>query len=292
MPCGRWFPIFMLLAGCSGWRIPEKAQETKPAPSKYRFDYALSNAAPVSLLRVFDDGGNTYFQFRTSPPEALVVSAQTRTGEAIIPHERMGNYAVIRGVYRQSRIPSANLPVVARKLGEIAPMADVGPVILPKPVAQTPAPLQSQAVPVVSQRTRTVTQTIRFARNSSRLGPLGRADLATVLSNASGVSKIEVRVRPFYPNRRASIRLAEARAAAIRAALVEATIDDSKLYVDTQSATQPLVAEVILHSTEQRGADQPSTATTVSAGPFLQAAEHRPTRPAMVATHLMQGASE
>jgi hypothetical protein len=57
-------------------------------PSKYQVNYTVSNAAPISLLRVFDDGGSTYFQFRSNPPEALVISAETAIGEAIIPHER------------------------------------------------------------------------------------------------------------------------------------------------------------------------------------------------------------
>ncbi len=287
--------VLMILVGCGGWRMQTQASAPKPVPLKYRFDYTVSNAAPISLLRVFDDGGSTYFQFRGNPPEALVISAETASGESVIPHESMGSYAVIRGVYRQSSIASANQPVAARKLGEIAPMANIGPVVLPKPIPQAAVPVKSEPVPVLRQESAasaTVLHTIRFARNSSRLGPRGKSDLAAVLSDANRASEIEIRVRPFYLNERASIRLAEARAATIREALSAAGVDGSSIRIDTQSAAQPLVAEVLLRGAEQRSADQPSTATIVSTGPLLQAAEHRPSRAAMVATHLVQGASK
>jgi outer membrane protein OmpA-like peptidoglycan-associated protein len=287
-----WLVISIMLAGCGGWRMRAQAPVSNPVPSKYQFDYTVTNAAPISLLRVFDDGGSTYFQFRSNPPEALVISAETTTGEAVIPHERMGNYALIRGVYRQSSIASANQPVVARKLGDIAPMANMGPVVLPKPLQQAAVPVKAEPVPVVGDETATrsaLTNTIRFARNSAQLGPRGKDDLAAVLAEAGRAAEIEVRVRPFYPNRPASVSLAEARAAAIRRALSAAGVDALRIRIDTQAAAQPLIAEVVLRTAEQRS-DQPSTATIVSAGPLLQAAEHRPSRPTMVATHLTAGA--
>ena len=290
-----WLVISVILAGCGGWRTQAPAPAPKPLPSKYQFDYTVSNAAPIALLRVFDDGGSTYFQFRSDPPEALVISAETAGGEALIPHETMGNYAVIRGVYRQSSIASANQPVVARKLGDIAPMANIGPVVLPKPIQQAAAPVKAEPVPVVGQEpvtTPTLTHTIRFARNSAQLGSRGKGDLAGVLADAGGAAEIQIRVRPFYPNRPASVRLAEARAATVRRALSAAGVDALRIRIDAQAAAQPLIAEVVLLGAEHRSADQPSTATVVSAGPLLQAAEHRPTRPAMVATHLTAGASQ
>lgn len=288
-----WLVILVVLTGCGSWRTQAPASALKPLASKYRLDYTVSNAAPISLLRVFDDGGSTYFQFHNDPPEALVISAETATGEAVIPHETRGNYAVIRDVYRQSSIATANQPVVARKLGDIAPMANIGPVVLPKPIQQAAAPLKAQPVPVVGQdpvARSTVTHTIRFARNSAHVGPRGKSDLAGVLAKADRVSEIQIRVRPFYPSRPASVRLAEARAATIRRALSAAGADESRIHVDTQAAALPLVAEVVVGTAKQRSADQPSTATVVSAGPLLQAAEHRPSRPAMVATHFTAGA--
>ncbi len=94
--------MLFLVGGCGTWQSKPQAAQAQVPQSKYQFDYNVTNGEPIALVRVFDDGGSTYFQFRGNPPEAFVVSAETTTGESIIPHEIMGNYAVIRGVYRTS----------------------------------------------------------------------------------------------------------------------------------------------------------------------------------------------
>lgn len=254
-----WLVISVILAGCGGWRMQAQTPAPKPVPVKYQFDYTVSNAAPISLLRVFDDGGSTYFQFRSSPPEELVISAETASGEAVIPHESMGNYAVIRGVYRQSSIATANQPVVARKLGGIAPMANIGPVVLPKAVVQTSAPTVAKPVPAVTRlpvRRALGTHTIRFARNSARLGPQGRRDLAEAITAARQASEIEIRVRAFYPNRRASIRLAQARAETIRQAMTAAGVLGDNVRIETEGAAHALAAEVTVRVTDYEAVSQ------------------------------------
>jgi outer membrane protein OmpA-like peptidoglycan-associated protein len=253
--------ILLVLAGCGGWRMQAQAPAPKPLPSKYRFDYTVTNAAPISLLRVFDDGGSTYFQFRSNPPEALVISAETATGEAIIPHESMGNYAVLRGVYRQSSIASANQPVVARKLGKIAPMANVGPVVLPKPLVQASASTEAEAKPVPAVTRLPVkralgTHMIRFARNSAKLGPKGRTDLESVIAAARQASEIEIRVRPFYATRQTSIRLAQARAETIRMAMTAEGVPSDNIRIEGQGAANALIAEVALRVTDYEAVSQ------------------------------------
>ena len=247
-----WLASLVLLAGCGMLQVKDQASVSHVPQSKYRFDYTLSNAEPISLLRVFDDGGSSYLQFRNSVPDGLVVSAETANGEAVIPHERMGNYAILRGVYRELSIPSATQPVVARKLGEIPPMANLGPVVIPKVIGETtavikqesegPSKAEASALPIE-------THEIHFVRNLATLGPRGRQDLNTLVGARSAKSEIEIKVRAFYPNRRASVGLAKARAESIRRALIARGVTTANIRIDLESGTRPLVVEVTLHPT-------------------------------------------
>ena len=215
--------------------------------SKYQFDYKVTNGEPIGLVRVFDDGGSTYFQFRNEPPEALVVSAETTNGHAIIPHDVMGNYAVMRGVYRTSSIPAAARSVTIQKLGAIAPMASMGPVILPKVAKESAPKVEPAPLPVVVDNppstSRSIRQ-IRFRRNSAYLGPVSRNALMEMVATASNAGVVEIRVRPLYPAKRASVRLTEARAKAIRQALIESGIPESGVRISLDAKSKALVAEV------------------------------------------------
>ena len=62
-------------------------------------------------------------------------------------------------------------------------------------------------------------------------------------------SEVEIKVRPFYPNRRASVQLAKTRAETIRRALIAKGIVHANIRIDLESDTRPLVAEVTLHPT-------------------------------------------
>lgn len=261
-----WFVLVVILNGCALWR-PEKALSRQTLQSKYTFDYTVTNGAAISLVQVFDDSGSTYFQFRSAPPEVLVVTAETKSGDAVIPHEVMGNFAVLRGVYRRSHIASAVQPVIARKLGQIMPMADFGPVILPQPVKPTTTTVEQQTVPAISREPFVqplTTHMIRFARNTSHVGPTGKGDLKAVLTEARRSSQVEIRVRPFYPARQASIRLAEARAKMLRDALVAGGIDGASIRIDNLGAAHALIAEVVLRFAEQHTEGQPTTVAAVA----------------------------
>ena len=61
-------------------------------------------------------------------------------------------------------------------------------------------------------------------------------------------SEVEIKVRPYYPNRRASVKLAMARAESIRRALNAKGIADATIRIDLENGTRPLVAEISLHS--------------------------------------------
>ena len=186
------------------------------------------------MVRAFDDGGSTYFQFRGTPPDALVVSAETTNGDAIIPHEVMGNYAVIRGVYRIEFDSGGIKGSQDRKTrrdradGEYGAgdFTEGGEHI--KPESFEPAPL-----PVVinnrASNSRSIRQ-IRFRRNSALLSPVGRKALAEMTATMASVSDAEIRVRPFYPSQTRQCSLAEARAKVIRQVLIDSGIRESGVF--------------------------------------------------------------
>lgn len=252
--------MLLLLGGCGTWRSKPSSASVPALQSKYQFDYKVTNGEPISLVRVFDDGGSTYFQFRSSPPEPLVISSKTDSGDAIIPHEVMGNYAVIRGVYRHSSIPTAAQSVTISKLGAIAPMASMGPVILPKIANESVRKVESERAPLVANTTvrdSIGVRQIRFRRNSTVFRPKERKALAEMTARAAGVGEVEIRVRAFYPNRRASVRLAEARAKVIRLALVNSGIAESLIRISPDGGTKALVAEVEFHAAQPQAIRDP-----------------------------------
>ena len=89
--------IALLISGCQTWPSTPQSAPVPPSHSKYQFDYKVTNGEPIGLVRAFDDGGSTYFQFRGNPPEALVVSAETTNGEAIIPTKPWGTMPLFAG---------------------------------------------------------------------------------------------------------------------------------------------------------------------------------------------------
>ena len=253
--------ILVVLGGCGTWQPKPPDGIARVPQSRYQFDYSVTNGEPIALVRVFDDGGSTYFQFRDHPPEALVVSAQTTDGESIIPHEIMGNYAVLRGVYRSSSIPAAAQIVTIEKLGAIAPMASMGPVILPKMTKESAPTAEFGPLPaVVNNRAPDSSDIcyIRFRRNSALLGLSGRKALAEMIATTASAGDVDIRVRPFYPNRRASVRLAESRAKAIRQVLIDSGISESRVRISLDDETPVLVAEVEFHPTPSQAIRDPA----------------------------------
>jgi Conjugal transfer protein len=253
--------MLFLVGGCGTWQSKPQAAQVQVPRSKYQFDYYVTNGEPIGLVRVFDDGGSTYFQFRGNPPEAFVVSAKTTNGESIIPHEIMGNYAVIRGVYRSSSIPAAAKVVKIEKLGAIAPMASMGPVILPKMTKDSAPTIEPGPLPVVvnSRASDLIDlRQIRFRRNSAALSSIGRKALAEMIATAASSGDVEIRVRPFYPAKRASVRLAEARAKAIRQVLIDAGVRESRVRISLDDGTPALVAEVAFYATPSQASRDPA----------------------------------
>ncbi len=251
----QWLGLIVVLVWLTGCGTTQKHSQPSDSPitkSSYYFDYEVTNAEPIALLRVLDDGGNTYFQFRSNVPDGLVVSAETTTGDAIVPHESMGNFAILHGVYRHLSVPSATLPISIKKRGDIPPMANLGPVVLPKKTSAPTATVKQESISstVVEAARHSPSETfqIRFARNSAVLNKKARSELAALVTANSIKSTVEIKVRPFYPNRRASVRLAKARADAIRRKLIGAGIDSGKIHIDYEGGARPMIAELSLTS--------------------------------------------
>ncbi len=79
-----------------------------------------------------------------------------------------------------------------------------------------------------------------------------------MIATTASAGDVEIRVRPFYPNRRASVRLAEARAKAIRQVLTDAGIRESRVRMSLDGGTPALVAEVEFHATPSQASRDPA----------------------------------
>lgn len=99
---------------------------------------------------------------------------------------------------------------------------------------------------------------IRFRRNSALLGSVGRKALSQMVAMAPNTGDVEIRVRPFYRNRHASIRLAEARAKAIRRVLIDSGVVEDRIRVSLDRGTTAPMAEVEFHATPSQAIRAPA----------------------------------
>jgi hypothetical protein len=70
------------------------------ASSKYTFDYAIKGQATVSPIQVFDNGGDTYFQFRQDRPIPAIFAVTQCGTKVLLGSEQQGAYTVIAGRYK------------------------------------------------------------------------------------------------------------------------------------------------------------------------------------------------
>jgi len=107
------------LAGCTahGPSFPTGAPDW-PAPdaAQYDFDWRLSGDRRVAPLQVFDDGQDTWLQFREG--QALPAIFILEGGrQRLADHERRGPYARIRGVWPVLLLRGGGLQARAEALG-------------------------------------------------------------------------------------------------------------------------------------------------------------------------------
>ena len=69
-----------------------------------------------------------------------------------------------------------------------------------------------------------------------------------MVSETANAGDVAIRVRPFYPNRRISVRLAEARAKVIRQSLIDSGVAESRIRVSSGVGIPALMAEVEFHA--------------------------------------------
>jgi hypothetical protein len=140
-------------------------------------------------------------------------------------------------------------------------MASIGPVILPKMTKESAPTIEPGPLPVVVNNRASDSidiRQIRFRRNSAALNSIGRKALAEMIATTVSASDVEIRVRPFYPNWRASVRLAESRAKAIRQVLIDAGIGESRVRMSLDGGTTALIAEVEFHATPSQASRDPT----------------------------------
>ena len=245
--------IVIALAGCS---LGTPAGRAAPPGSPYAFDYTVSNGKVIELVRVFSGADNTYLQFRAKPPVELLLSRLTADGSSEpIPHSVMGNYAILRGVHPAIEVVGTVVPISIRKYGIAIRAKTTATTLVALPATAPPSP----ALPLPTEdQPKTVsaepskpphqlgTHIVRFAKNTSKLGPRGRRDVRALAQLASAASIIEIRTRAAFPARRASVKLAERRASTIRAALLSLGVAASSIRTLTGGAQHALRVEVSL----------------------------------------------
>jgi hypothetical protein len=86
--------VAVLLGSCAAMHL-----KVEPAvPLGHNFSYRVPNREHVNLIQVFDDGTNTYLQFKSPPPVPIAIQQPPN-------HERVSylveeNYVKVTGVYQ------------------------------------------------------------------------------------------------------------------------------------------------------------------------------------------------
>lgn len=79
------------------------------ATAGYDFQYKFSGERAILPLQVFDDGENTYFQWRSAAGVVPAILADTDGGLRAVAFERSGLYIVVKGVARSFKLRFGSL---------------------------------------------------------------------------------------------------------------------------------------------------------------------------------------
>jgi len=79
------------------------------ATAGYDFQYKFSGERAILPLQVFDDGENTYFQWRSAAGVVPAILADTEGGHRAVAFERSGPYIVVKGVARNFKLQFGSL---------------------------------------------------------------------------------------------------------------------------------------------------------------------------------------
>jgi outer membrane protein OmpA-like peptidoglycan-associated protein len=184
--------------------------------SGYNFSYSVSGDKKVIPFQVFDDGKETYFQFKTDDvPAIFAVQGSQRN---IVNAKKSGMYVVVDGVSPEYIVQAGDSSATVRKSGvseaSIKAASKLGAVMneeysgaedkkmaqFPNRVEFTPKTDWDRPVPV-NQQFQKVEQSVQtfyvpFKKGSIKLGPDAKAKLSVISTVAKKAVKIEVKGGP------------------------------------------------------------------------------------------------
>jgi outer membrane protein OmpA-like peptidoglycan-associated protein len=98
--------VLTLAVAPVGACVTPRAQQEPHLPPGHNFSYSTEDREIVSLVQAFDDGTNTFLQFRETP--APDIQVRRDIGEETIAYAPEDRYLVIHGVYDRLRITAAD----------------------------------------------------------------------------------------------------------------------------------------------------------------------------------------
>jgi flagellar motor protein MotB len=126
--------------------VTPRAQPALPLLAGHNFSYSTEDREKVGLVQAFDDGKNTFLQFRDTPPPNVEIRRDTETEK--IPFTPEDRYLVLNGVYDRLRITSAdNYATVLNQTISVNPPTvedlDAAPRLTRAPAVGIPESLQT-----------------------------------------------------------------------------------------------------------------------------------------------------
>lgn len=151
-------------------------------PGAYDFTYRMGGERTVLPLQVFDDGKETYFQWRASTQVVPAIIADTPQGPRVATYHRSGAFIVVPGVATSYRLQFGSLTGQVSYAGP-ARAVTVGSA----PTTEQPAAQPAMATPAASPSTAMPKATPVVARNAVSSGYVVDASIAGSAAPPAGV---------------------------------------------------------------------------------------------------------
>ena len=238
--------LILVLLGCTSVGEPRTL-------GRYDFSYRIEGDPRAAPLQVFDDGKQTYLQFRDIVPGIFAIDSEGRP--VVLPTRRDGQYVIA------DRIDREFVFLVEQDKGRAAAryVGKQNRAVLPH---ELPAPSEPEPPPQVEP----LSEKIPFPKAGRRLSADGRRALERLLPAAQAATRIAILDRPARQPRDRGV--GHARALAVRDWLVGRGLDAEGILIVKGSAVAPDYCEVLFSPPGTTKILDTATAPTVEqAGP-------------------------
>ena len=224
-------------------------------PNGYDFSYSVTGDKKAVPFQVFDDGKETYFQFKTDEsPAIFVVHGRQRD---IVQAKKSGMFVVVDGVATEYVLQLGDFSATVKKAGvgnssivdesnlrtvmneKYADAEDKKITEYPNRVEFTPKGDWDQPVKINSKKQEVASDMqvyyVPFSKKSTRLGKQGNKKLSSLMAQAKGALKIEIKGGAD----RSSDSQAILRAIAIQDAFVAQGVKEEKIVVGELPTVRP-----------------------------------------------------